>query len=126
MAFYIYTSQTRDCVLFLLDRVDAALGVYRTALFKSMPEEEWLRDYADFADAVQNGVRDARALLLKQHRGCPEYTYSPPGSMRGPLLGQSIQTRRAAKRLLRKLGAWKSPLPTHSPGAPARPRRTLH
>jgi len=126
MTFYVYTGQTRDTVLFVLDRVDDALSVYRTVLFKSMPEDEWLRDYADFADVVQNGLRDARALLLKQHRGCPEYTYRPPGSMQGPALKHSIENRRAAKRLLRKMGAWKKPPPTHSPGAPARPRRTLH
>jgi hypothetical protein len=126
MTFYVYDGTTREAVLFLLDRVDAALLVYRAALFKSVPEDDWLRDYADFADTVQNGVRDARALLLKQHRGCPEYTYSPPGAIRGPALRHSIESRRAAKRLLRKMGAWKKPASTHSPSAPARPRRTLH
>lgn len=126
MTFYVYTGQTREAVLFVLDRVDDALSVYRSALLKSLPEDEWLRDYADFADVVQNGLRDARALLLKQHRGCPEYTYSPPGAIRGPGLRHSIESRRAAKRLLRKMGAWKKPTSTHSPGAPARPRRTLH
>lgn len=90
MTFYVYTGQTRDAVLFVLDRVDDALSVYRTVLFKSMPEDEWLRDYADFADVVQNGLRGARALLLKQHHGCPEYTYRPPGSMQGPALKHSI------------------------------------
>jgi len=126
MTFYVYDGTTREAVLHLLDHVADALVVYRAALMRSAPEDEWLRDFAGFADSVQNGVRDARALLLKEHRGCPEYTYSPPGSYRGPALKHSIENRRAAKRLLRKMGAWKKPPSTLPPGVPARPRRTLH
>jgi len=126
MTFYVYTGQTREAVLFVLDRVDDALSVYRSALLKSMPEDEWLRDYAELADTVQSGLKRARSLLLNQHRGCPEYTYSPPGAFRGPALKHSIESRRAAMRLLRKMGAWKKPPPAHSPDPPARPRRTLH
>lgn len=126
MTFYVYDGTTREAVLFLLDRVADALVVYRAALMRSAPEDEWLRDYAEYADVVQNGLNQARSLLLKQHRGGPEYTYRPPGAFRGPGLAQSIEGRRAARRLLRKMGAWKKPPPTHSPSAPARPRRTLH